>query len=157
MLTNKLLRCRACRLKWFPNAGAAAACPACGSDQIGGTFELFHLGGGLIALAVLAWMTPIFAETKPANSPAPSAAQAAIGERPQSPPAQTSSSEQPTPAPWSARPAPQRATAPVVGVIQAKKVTAHVERGPARGQRVTFRRGDKVTILKREDRRFLVK
>jgi hypothetical protein len=156
MLTKKLLRCQACRLKWFPNAGAAAACPACGSDQVGGTFELFHLGGGLIALAVLAWMTPIFAETKPGNASAPPTAESAIGERPQSPAAQTSSSDEHAPAlpPW---PAAQRAAAPLVGVIQAKKVTANVERGPARGQRVTFRRGDKVTILKREDRRFLVK
>src|SRR3982750_2829343 len=115
MLTKKLLRCRACRLKWFPNAGAAAACPACGSDQVAGTFELFHLGGGLIVLAVLAWVTPIFGGTRPENAAAPSAAQSAIGERPQSPPAQTSSSEEPAPAPWSPRPAPQRGATPVVG------------------------------------------
>jgi hypothetical protein len=152
MLTNKLLRCRACLLKWFPKNGTAAPCPACGSDQVSGTLELFHVGGALILVALAGWITPLFAETRAGESRAAPTAQAAIGERP------TVASSQPEPEDNKAqKPPAQRALAAVVGVIQAKKLTAHVERGPARGQRVTLRRGEKVTILKREDRRFLVK
>ena len=42
-------------------------------------------------------------------------------------------------------------------MIKAKKLTARVQRGPAKGHSVTLRRGDKVTILDRKDRRFLVR
>ena len=42
-------------------------------------------------------------------------------------------------------------------VIQAKELTANVERGPSQGQPVTLRRGEEVTVVKREERRVLVK
>jgi hypothetical protein len=60
MLTKSLLRCRACRLSWFPAGGTVAACPACGGERIGGTFELFHLGIALIALGLAGWIGPRF-------------------------------------------------------------------------------------------------
>jgi len=50
-----LLRCRACRLTWFPQGGAGAACPACGGTKLGGTLELFHVGIALIALGLGGW------------------------------------------------------------------------------------------------------
>ncbi len=55
-MLKSLSRCRACRLKWFPQRGAGAACPACGATQVGGTLELFHVGVALIALALISWM-----------------------------------------------------------------------------------------------------
>ena len=48
------------------------------------------------------------------------------------------------------------AAAPHYALIRAKKLTAHVQRGPAKGQTVTLSRGDKVKILDRNDRRYLV-
>jgi hypothetical protein len=58
MLTS-LLRCRACRLTWFPRGESGAACPACGGAQVGGTLELFHVGIVLIAAALVGWMGPM--------------------------------------------------------------------------------------------------
>jgi hypothetical protein len=55
MLTRGLLQCRACRLTWFPQAGAGAACPACGGTNAGGTLELFHAGIALIAIGAIGW------------------------------------------------------------------------------------------------------
>ena len=59
MLTTSLLRCRACRLTWFPNGGAGAGCPACGGAQVGGTLELFHVGIALILAGLIGWMGPM--------------------------------------------------------------------------------------------------
>jgi hypothetical protein len=47
--------------------------------------------------------------------------------------------------------------AAIPAVINAKKVAADVERGPAQGQPVTSRRAEKVTIAKQDQRRVLVK
>src|SRR5918911_1351578 len=55
MLTRSLLQCRACRLTWFPQGAAAAACPACGGTKVGGTLEFFHLGIALILVGAGAW------------------------------------------------------------------------------------------------------
>ena len=55
MLTQSLLQCRACRLTWFPQAGTAAGCPACGGTDIGGTLELFHAGIALILFGLIGW------------------------------------------------------------------------------------------------------
>jgi hypothetical protein len=55
MLTRSLQQCRACRLTWFPQAGAGAACPACGGTKVRGTPELFHAGIALIALGLIGW------------------------------------------------------------------------------------------------------
>ncbi len=55
MLTKSLLQCRACRLTWFPQGGAGAACPACGGTNLGGTLELFHAGLALIVLGAIGW------------------------------------------------------------------------------------------------------
>ena len=55
MLTRSLQQCRACRLTWFPQAGAGAACPACGGTKVGGTPELFHAGIALITLGLIGW------------------------------------------------------------------------------------------------------
>src|SRR5712664_1257609 len=59
MLTTSLLRCRACRLTWFPQGGAVAACPACGGAKFGGTLELFHVGIALILLGIAGWVGPL--------------------------------------------------------------------------------------------------
>ena len=53
MLVRSLQRCRACRLTWFSQAGAGAACPACGGTKVGGTPELFHAGIALVALGLI--------------------------------------------------------------------------------------------------------
>jgi hypothetical protein len=53
MLIRSLRQCRACRLTWFPQAGAGTACPACGGTRVGGTPELFHAGIGLVALGLM--------------------------------------------------------------------------------------------------------
>jgi hypothetical protein len=55
MLMRSLLQCRACRLTWFPQGGAAAACPACGGTKVGGTLELFHAGVALIVFGLIGW------------------------------------------------------------------------------------------------------
>jgi len=120
MLTS-LSKCRACRLSWFPQGGTAAACPACGGNQVGGTLELFHVGILLILLAVAGWVAPM-----------------AFGE--------------------SVNLFPERAASPVAvpAVVQSKE-TANVEKGPDRGETVTLRRGEEVTIVKQERKRVLVK
>jgi hypothetical protein len=75
MLTKSLLQCRACRLTWFPQGGAAG-CPACGGTEIGGTLEFFHAGITLIVLALIG----LFLRHGPLASPAaaPVAAASAI-------------------------------------------------------------------------------
>ncbi len=55
MPIRSLQKCRACRLTWFPQAGAGAACPACGGMKVGGTPELFHAGIALVALGSIGW------------------------------------------------------------------------------------------------------
>ena len=65
MLTTSLLRCRACRLTWFPHGETGAACPACGGAKIGGTLELFHLGVALILLGLAGWMAPLLLGDRP--------------------------------------------------------------------------------------------
>ncbi len=55
MLTRSLKQCHACRLTWFPQAGAGAACPACGGTKVGGTLEVFHAGIVLISLGLIGW------------------------------------------------------------------------------------------------------
>ena len=121
MLTS-LLKCRACRLSWFPRGEAAAACPACGGTELGGTLELFHLGVLLILVAVAGWVAPMVLGD----------GAALFQERAASP-------------------------VPVPAVIQSKELTANVEKGPDRGETVTLRRGEEVTIVKQERKRVLVK
>ena len=58
MLTS-LLKCRACRLSWFPRGETAAGCPACGGTKLGGTLEPFHIGMALILLALAGWAAPL--------------------------------------------------------------------------------------------------
>jgi hypothetical protein len=65
MLTTSLLRCRACRLTWFPKGGTGAACPACGGAKVGGTLELFHVGIALIAAGLIGWMGPMILGENP--------------------------------------------------------------------------------------------
>jgi hypothetical protein len=55
MLTRSLQQCRGCRLTWFPQPGAGAACPACGGTKVGGTPELFHAGIALVAVGLTGW------------------------------------------------------------------------------------------------------
>ena len=55
MLTRSLRQCHACRLSWFPQGEAGAACPACGGTEIGGKLELFHAGLALIVLGAIGW------------------------------------------------------------------------------------------------------
>jgi hypothetical protein len=78
MLTKSLQQCRACRLTWFPQGGAAAGCPACGGTDVGGTLELFHAGLALIFLGLVGW----FFRHGPINGPALIAAPPAVQTRP---------------------------------------------------------------------------
>ena len=55
MLTRSLRQCHACRLTWFPQTGAGAACPACGGTKVGGKLELFHAGLALIVAGAIGW------------------------------------------------------------------------------------------------------
>jgi hypothetical protein len=114
MPTKSLLQCRACRLTWFPDGGAAAACPACGGTKLGGTLQLFHVGILLIALGGIGWW---FRHGPFSESPG----------------------------------------VMVPSAFQLKELTANVQRGPSQGQPVTLRRGEEVTVVKRENRRVLVK
>jgi hypothetical protein len=73
-MAKKLLRCRACRLTWFSERKAAAACPACGGKEVGATLELFHIGMVLIALAAIGWMRPLIAQVALGEGILPAAA-----------------------------------------------------------------------------------
>ena len=42
-------------MTWFPQAGTAAGCPACGGTDVGGTLELFHAGIALILFGLIGW------------------------------------------------------------------------------------------------------
>ena len=64
-MAKRLLRCRACRLAWFPQGPTAPACPACGGKEIGGALEFFHVGLTLIASALIAWVWPLFGAPLP--------------------------------------------------------------------------------------------
>jgi len=140
MLGKKLLKCRSCRLKWVPKGEPAATCPACGGKEIAGTLELFHVGLGLVVLAGIAWVAPAKARAPESAAPvATKAAAAPVVDTKPAPPKKT-----------------HVAAAPRYAVIRAKTITAHVQRGPAAGHTVTFRRGDKVRILAGNDRRYLV-
>lgn len=156
MLNHKLLRCRACALKWFPRGEAAGACPACGGKDVGGTFELFHLGILLVVLAGVAWAMPSMGLST-GDRPVAAALSPVLESR--QPPAEAQRAH-PADAQRARLADPQRghpAAAPLSAVIKAKKLTVHVQRGPAKGHTVTLRRGDKVTILARKERRFLVR
>ena len=169
MPKKRLLRCRACRLKWFPQGDSGAPCPACGSSDVGTAFQLFHLGIALIALALIGWMAPFIGQRYPdlpligqrspgvpfigQRSPGtPPVGARSAGERPVAMLSPVAEAKKPPLAVQRARPA-----ATISAVIKAKKLTVDVQRGPAEGHKVTLRRGDKVTILERKDRRFLVR
>src|SRR6267143_2159825 len=137
MPKKRLLRCRACRLKWFPQGDANAPCPACGSSDVGGALQLFHLGIALIALALIGWVAPLIGQRYP-DVPL-------IGQRYPGGPL------------IGGRSVAERPVAILGPVVKAKKLTVDVQRGPAEGHKVTLRRGDRVTILERKDRRFLVR
>ena len=137
MPKKRLLQCRACRLKWFPQGDASAPCPACGSSDVGGALQLFHLGIALIALALTGWAAPLIGQRYP-DVPL-------IGQRYPGGPL------------IGARSVAERSVAILGPVVEAKKPPLDVQRGPAEGHKVTLRRGDRVTILERRDRRFLVR
>src|SRR5467141_211357 len=139
MPKKRLLRCRACRLKWFPQGDANAPCPACGSSDVGGALQLFHLGIALIALALIGWVAPLIGGRSVAERPVAILGPVVEAKKP----------------PLDMQRA--RPVATISAVIKAKKLTVDVQRGPAEGHKVTLRRGDKVTILERRDRRFLVR
>lgn len=167
MLNHKLLRCRSCALKWFPRGEAAGACPACGGKDVGGTFELFHLGIVLVVLAGIAWAMPAMGLSTGGDRPIAAALSSVVETR--QPPANAqrtrpADAQRTPPADAqrahladSQRAHPAAAAAPLSAVIKAKKLTVHVQRGPAKGHMVTLRRGDKITILARNQRRLLVK
>jgi uncharacterized protein YgiM (DUF1202 family) len=161
MLNNRLLQCRGCRLKWFSRGKPAGACPACGGKNVGATLELFHVGIVLVVLAAVAWIVPSTLGASAGDGPIASAmssvvdtkATASDGQRTRAAPAHAVAAHA-----ADARATPPHAgTAPVSGVIKAKKLIVAVQRGPAKGHTVTLRRGDKVTILDRKDRRYLVR
>ena len=148
MLGKKLVQCRSCRLKWIPTGEPAGTCPACGGKELAGALELFHVGLALVVVAGIAWVVPAKGPS-PASGPAvaTAAAMPPVVETKQAPPNQR---------PHEAQQRSHVAAAPHYALIRAKKLTAHVQRGPARGHTVTLRRGDKVRILDRNDRRYLV-
>src|ERR1700704_3115274 len=179
MPKKRLLRCRACRLKWFPQGDAGAPCPACGSSEVGTAFQLFHLGIALIALALAGWMAPYVGQRYPdlpligqrspglpligqrspgrpligQRSPGtPLMGTRSAGDRPVAMLSPVAEAKKPPLDVQRARP-----VATISAVIKAKKLTVDVQRGPAEGHKVTLRRGDKVTILERKDRRCLVR
>jgi hypothetical protein len=79
MLTRSLKQCHGCRLTWFPQAGGAAACPACGGTRVGGTLEVFHAGIVLIALGLIGWFLrhdPLSLQLPSPLAPATAVAQA---------------------------------------------------------------------------------
>ena len=121
MLTS-LLKCRACRLSWFPRGETAAGCPACGGTKLGGTLEPFHIGMALILLALAGWAAPLVLGDRAALT---------------------------LPAILQSRPA-------VAEAERAPPRAGEVQVPPAKGHTVTLRRGDKVRILDRNDRRYLV-
>jgi hypothetical protein len=159
MPKKRLLRCRACRLKWFPQGDAGAPCPACGSSDVGTALQLFHLGIALIALALIGWVAPLIGQRYPGvpligqrSAVGPSIGARSAGERPLAMLGSMAEAKKPPLEVQRARP-----VATISAVIKAKKLTVDVQRGPAEGHKVTLRRGDKVTILERKDRRFLVR
>jgi hypothetical protein len=77
MLTTSLRQCHGCRLTWFPQSGAGAACPACGGTKIGGTPELFHAGIALILAGAIAWFMRHGPLSEAGVAPAPVAARSA--------------------------------------------------------------------------------
>jgi hypothetical protein len=141
MLTNKLRKCRACHLKWFPRGETAGECPACGGKDVGAAFELFHVGIVLIVLAGIAWVVPSMQGSSGGDRPVATALSSVVETKP---------------APVDVQRTPTAAL-PLSAVVKAKKLTVRVQRGPRKGHTVTLRRGDKVTILDRKDRRFLVR
>lgn len=170
MMKNKLLRCRSCQLKWIPRGETTGECPACGGKDVGGTLEIFHVGILLVVLAVIAWVVPSMGPPPPGEGPL--ATVMSLFQETKPPPADKQrthpaapsvSARSAAPSVSAARPAAPsvsaaRPAAPsVFAVIKAKKLTVHVQRGPAKGHNVTLRRGDKVTILDRKDRRYLVR
>jgi hypothetical protein len=62
---------------WFPQAGAGAACPACGGTKVGGTPELFHAGIALVALGLIGWFLPHAPVGEHAAAPSPALVQSA--------------------------------------------------------------------------------
>ena len=159
MPKKRLLRCRACRLKWFPQGDAGAPCPACGSSEVGTALQLFHVGIALIALALIGWMAPLIAQRYPGvpligqlYPGTPLIGARSAGERSVAMLGPVVEAKKPPLEVQRARP-----VATISAVIKAKKLTVDVQRGPAEGHKVTLRRGDKVTILERRDRRFLVR
>jgi hypothetical protein len=159
MPKKRLLRCRACRLKWFPQGDAGAPCPACGSSEVGTALQLFHVGVALIALALIGWVAPLIGQRYPEvpfigqrYPRTPSIGARSAGERPFAMLGPVVEAKKPPLEVQRARP-----VATISAVIKAKKLTVDVQRGPAEGHKVTLRRGDKVTILERRDRRFLVR
>src|SRR5712664_3106187 len=142
MPKKRLLRCRACRLKWFPQGDAGAPCPACGSSDVGTALQLFHVGIALIALALIGWVAPLIGQRYPG---VPLIGQRSAGERPLAMLGSMAEAKKPPLEVQRARP-----VATISAVIKAKKLTVDVQRGPAEGHKVTLRRGDKVTILERK-------
>ena len=159
MPKKRLLQCRACRLKWFPQGDASAPCPACGSSDVGGALQLFHLGIALIALALTGWAAPLIGQRYP-DVPligqrypgGPLIGARSVAERSVAILGPVVEAKKPPLDVQRARP-----VATIFAVIKAKKLTVDVQRGPAEGHKVTLRRGDRVTILERKDRRFLVR
>jgi hypothetical protein len=117
---------------------------------------LFHVGIALILLGLAGWMRPLL-DGRPAGIYLPvTTPQVAQSERPAAERAAGVAADRPAESPLQSL-FGERPPAPIPAVVKARKLTVSVERGPARGKKVTLRRGDKVTIVKREDRRVLVK
>jgi len=68
-----LVRCQTCRLTWFPQGGAAAACPACAGQDVRGALELFHIGVALIVLGLMGYAWPLVARSSLIEIPKPAA------------------------------------------------------------------------------------
>ena len=75
MLTRSLRKCHACRLTWFPQGEAGAACPACGGTRVGGKLELFHAGLALIAFGAIGWFLRHGPLSEPPAAPVPAPVQ----------------------------------------------------------------------------------
>jgi len=139
MAGSKLMLCGTCRLAWFPEKGAdAGACPACGG-KARRIPRLFHFGALFIAAGLaLGALQLRRGEGTFGSRQAASAGVAAPARPAQSRRARSASAQEPRKARVKA------------------KLVLEVASGPGRGGTVTLKRGEQVSILKKDRGALLV-
>jgi hypothetical protein len=137
MARSKLMLCGKCRLAWFPEKGAdAGACPACGG-KARRIPRLFHLGALFIAAGLALGALQVWrGEGVLASRQAADAGLVAPARPAQSRRARSASAQEPRKA--------------------RVKAKLEVASGPGRGGTVTLKRGEQVSILKKDRGALLV-